>query len=1297
MALALALVLGPVPAQGAVAAPSAQTASSPDDGPWWQSGFSVPGSDAFSPLLAVTPSDRVIMAGGLTKAITCPGVPGALTPRGGPSSRDSFVASLTDDRSQFAWRLAAWSPFQSSIKAVAVRQDGTIVIAGDFTNVMYFPRTADPLTDDSIALTSQGNTSGGFGARDLFVAALSPDGAGFVWAINAGGKHVVRSNTTLSVESLQIRRDGSPVVAGYINNGPAYFPPSTDDSIPDRYTNYIAAVSPDGSSWAWKKALTVGVSSMALTRDDTPIIYGSFGGKPAVSALHPTTRDVMWTRQVLTSSARAHKVAVTSDDTVVVSGDFESSLMLPKSAHLDDSITLIGAGPSGSWNTFVAGMDFASTYFSWGQSSLIHSANPTTFLATNAGGGAVFAAAMTRDNSPVNLPTGNGDFLAVPTIGNLGTLVAGIKPDGSGFGWAQRLGGPSTWRGDLALLSDGSPIVSGYQAAPTQLPNGVGTSMTLPYVSGGEWIFATLRLRTPRVTGLAATATTGSASVSFSVDDTDGLPATRIEFALDDTSTVDAAQVGAASPYVISGLVNGQTYRVFARAINGYGTGSWAGPVSFTPEAPQPPPPPPPPPEWSPSAPLSVQASPGPREVTVRWQPPSDPGSSPISEYWVFASPGGERLCRVPPRSGPGQSCTINPLIPGQRYEFWVQAVNSAGQSPNSERAGAVPQGPPGPARVAVSVVDEVLTVSWEPPVNDGGLPVTYYRVDRRSPGGEWQEIAYQEAAWRSHVARDLRSGAPYEFRVRTWNSAGEGAPSEPVAGSVTLAPVTVTLPERVPPQSFTVLGDLPGKAVLRRVTASRATCSAMEGPGPQRVPNVVAFLGPGACTIAIWRSSASVDWTQVGTVQSTVAMNAPTPRGVMEMDVMRLTYPADSKDSRLPDDQEESYSAWVSRYRTPWTRLIPREVYGGPFVFCPAAAFRSTGTLHNSDTTRDRAVLRAVDRCAAVYRPAGTLPSANYDAGRSGAVPGVPGLPDSEMSVFEVAMLPVNLFPAMPRNVSVQPGAFEATITWDPPPTTARTPVDGYSVAVRPKGEREWTWLRVDSAARTARLSFEDRKWRDVPIDENIDVRVSAYNEAGRGGWAATDFRLDYRLPEFTNIPDVVPPQSWVPLFERRGNPDVSLQTRGSGCSITRARFLLFIGPGPCEVTYRIDDHLGNYVRWVTAFKVKVEEGADRPSRVSKLEMFNITFVDKEARPDTRSRELLEDLVGPDIEAVHIYEMVPGKVPRPLVSQRESEVRKALRAWSDRSPYVSRSPIQQSGLPEGDGDLLRIGFIRKG
>ena len=94
---------------------------------------------------------------------------------------------------------------------------------------------------------------------------------------------------------------------------------------------------------------------------------------------------------------------------------------------------------------------------------------------------------------------------------------------------------------------------------------------------------------------------------------------------------------------------------------------------------------------------------------------------------------------------------------------------------------------------------------------------------------------------------------------------------------------------------------------------------------------------------------------------------------------------------------------------------------------------------------------------------------------------------------------------------------------------------------------------------------------------------------------------------------------------------------------------------------------------------------------------MFNITFVDKEARPDTRSRELLKDLVGPDIEAVHIYEMVPGKVPRPLVGQRESEVRKALRAWSDRSSYVSRSPIQQSGLPEGDGDLLRIGFIRKG
>ena len=710
-------------------------------------------------------------------------------------------------------------------------------------------------------------------------------------------------------------------------------------------------------------------------------------------------------------------------------------------------------------------------------------------------------------------------------------------------------------------------------------------------------------------------------------------------------------------------------------------------------------PPPPPAPPLPPGIPTPVEALPGPREVTVRWQPPTDPGSSPVSAYWVFAAPGGERVCAVSPRGTSWQECTVKSLAPGQRYEFWVQAVNAVGPSPNSARAGAVPLGPPGPPRPSVHVVDEVLSVIWEPPVNNGGLPVTSYRVEQRSPGGEWDEISYTLGTGRSALVTGLRNGAPYEFRVIAWNSAGEGTPSEPVTGSVTLTPVPVTLPGTVPTQSFTALGSLPGEAelrLLRTTPQSGYVCTVMKSPTVSpgevwgQVPNVVAFLGPGSCTLQIWKSSESVVASVVGTVRTTVARDADFSPGVLPMDVIRLVYPADSQSTRLPRHQQDILEDWVASYRQPfgpWGR--PRQVYSDPFVFCPAIAFHPAGGLHDQTTTRDPAVLRAWQRCTLdVGSPIRQI--------RGYGIGIVPGIPGTNASVFEAAMLPVHLPPAPPRNVTVRPGTFDATISWDPPATSARTPVTGYAAWIRPKGEDRWTRVSVDPTKRTARVSFEDRAWKDVPVSTDIDVRVAATNDAGYGAPTTTDFRLDYRLPEFTELPETVPPQSWVPLFERRGIPEPSLTTRGPGCTITRGRFLIFIGPGKCEVSYRIDDHKGDYIRWLADLKVTVEEGAPRAPGIRELDMVNITFADKEARPDARSRDILNDLIGPDIEAVHMYTMVPGNVPRALTEQRVNAVRNALKDWNERYLYTSRSPIQQSGLPEGNGNLMRIGYIRR-
>lgn len=92
----------------------------------------------------------------------------------------------------------------------------------------------------------------------------------------------------------------------------------------------------------------------------------------------------------------------------------------------------------------------------------------------------------------------------------------------------------------------------------------------------------------------SATAGDGSASVSWTVDDTGGLALTRMNFALDDTTNVDDSTTNTTGPHTLTDLTNGTTYRVYVQAVNANGAGPWSLASSpFTPVGPSAPPAPP--------------------------------------------------------------------------------------------------------------------------------------------------------------------------------------------------------------------------------------------------------------------------------------------------------------------------------------------------------------------------------------------------------------------------------------------------------------------------------------------------------------------------------------------------------------------------------------------------------------------------------------------------------------------------------------------------------------------------------
>lgn len=75
------------------------------------------------------------------------------------------------------------------------------------------------------------------------------------------------------------------------------------------------------------------------------------------------------------------------------------------------------------------------------------------------------------------------------------------------------------------------------------------------------------------------------------------------------------------------------------------------------------------------------------------------------------------------------------------------------------------------------------IQVSWEPPIEDGGSPVTGYIVEKRDTSRDrWSPVNKAPVPETSYLVTGLFEGNQYEFRVRAVNKAGQSQPSEPCA-----------------------------------------------------------------------------------------------------------------------------------------------------------------------------------------------------------------------------------------------------------------------------------------------------------------------------------------------------------------------------------------------------------------------------------------------------------------------------------------------------------------------------------
>ena len=139
----------------------------------------------------------------------------------------------------------------------------------------------------------------------------------------------------------------------------------------------------------------------------------------------------------------------------------------------------------------------------------------------------------------------------------------------------------------------------------------------------------------------------------------------------------------------------------------------------------------------------------------------------------------------------------------GVEYEYRVSARNEAGTGEASEWVRAGPEeepvlgdGLPGaPRNLTATAGNKEITLSWDPPADNGNAPATRYRIEWRIDGKDYGRSQWGTSRSTTYTTNDqanLANGVKYFFRVKAENGSGNSyGPYGPASGEVSATPTS--------------------------------------------------------------------------------------------------------------------------------------------------------------------------------------------------------------------------------------------------------------------------------------------------------------------------------------------------------------------------------------------------------------------------------------------------------------------------------------------------------------------------
>jgi Ca2+-binding RTX toxin-like protein len=221
---------------------------------------------------------------------------------------------------------------------------------------------------------------------------------------------------------------------------------------------------------------------------------------------------------------------------------------------------------------------------------------------------------------------------------------------------------------------------------------------------------------------------------------------------------------------LVDGLTNRQSYTFRVRGVNDFGPGAWSLPsLPVMPHA------------DPPAAPRRPTVAPGNRHVVVSWTEPAD-GGALITGYELEVVDGaGLQVGTL--RSTTDTTFDVTGLTNGQEYFFRVRALNEEGPGAWSPEVAAVPLARPGlPTIKRLEPRDRSVMVHWTAPADDGGSPITVYRIQVLTLSGQQVgRIRTADAPATRLLVKHLDNGRTYRLRMKAKNAAGGSAWTDPV------------------------------------------------------------------------------------------------------------------------------------------------------------------------------------------------------------------------------------------------------------------------------------------------------------------------------------------------------------------------------------------------------------------------------------------------------------------------------------------------------------------------------------